>query len=95
LEPRLVQEDDVGVTPERLPDDPGELVTDPPRHLLVVPLPGLPPGLLAAPVQPPLEDLADVLGVVADAELPLDQAGHPGGGPQFVVPPVVLGSLHQ
>src|SRR5207244_4848459 len=60
-EPGLVEEDEVRLPPPRLPDDPGELVTHPPRHLLVVPLPGLPPRLLAGPPEPPPEDLADVL----------------------------------
>ena len=36
-----------------------------------------------------------MLGVVADVEVPLDQAGHPGGGPQLVVPPVGLRPLRQ
>src|SRR5262249_58048150 len=50
----LVHERQVRGPLPRLPDDPGELVTDPPRHLLVVPLPGLPPRLLAGPAAPPL-----------------------------------------
>src|SRR5689334_5555042 len=95
MEPGLVQEGDVGPAAERLPDDAGELVTDPPRHLLVVPLPGLPPRLLAGPPEAASEDLPDMLGVVGDAELPLDQAGNPGGSPQHVVPPESLRPLLQ
>src|SRR5262249_42152210 len=94
-EPGLVEEHEVWPAAERLPDDPGEIVTDPPRHLLVVTFPGLRHRLLVSPPEPPLQDLANVLGVVAGVEVPLDQPGHPGGGPQLVVPPVGLGPLRQ
>ena len=33
--------------------------------------------------------------MVRDAELPLDEAGHTGGGPELVVPPVGLRPLRQ
>jgi hypothetical protein len=46
-------------------------------------------------VQPPLEDLADVFGVVVDVEMPLDEHGNASGGPQFVGPAVVFGYLQQ
>src|SRR5581483_8807540 len=59
------------------------------------PLPGPAAGLLAGPPEPPLEDLADVLGVVVEVELPLDQPGDAGGGPEFVVPAVGLRTLRQ
>jgi hypothetical protein len=61
----------------------------------LVPLPGLPLRLLAGPAEPPLEHLADVLGVEADVEVALDQLGGPGGGPQLGAPAVGLGPLQQ
>lgn len=52
-------------------------------------------GLLAGPPEPPLEDLAIVLGVISDIELPLDSAGDAGGGPEGVRPAVGLGPLEE
>ena len=91
----LVEEHQVRPAGERFADDPRELVPDPPRHLLVVPLAGLPPRLLAGPAEAVGEDLADVLGVVHAAEVAGDDDGHAVGGPQLVGPPVGLGPLHQ
>lgn len=85
----------MGLPHIRLAEDARVLVSQPPGHLLVVPLAGLAPGLLAGPAELALEDLADVLGVVGDAEAALDEPGDAGGGPQFVVPAVVLGPLAQ
>jgi hypothetical protein len=51
--------------------------------------------LLAGPAQLPLEDLADVLGVEAHLEVPLDQVGDPGGGPQLGAPAVGHGPLQE
>ncbi len=36
-----------------------------------------------------------MLGVIVDAEVIRDQARHAGGGPEFVVPAVDLGTLEQ
>ena len=63
--------------------------------LLVVALLGLLLRLLAAPVQPPPDHLADVLGVVVDAEVAADHLGDPVGAPQVVVPAVGLGPLQE
>src|SRR5262249_20641472 len=65
----------------------------PALHLLVVALARLAPGLLAGPAEPPLEDLADVLGVVGPAEALADEPRHAGGGPQLVGPAVLPGTL--
>jgi hypothetical protein len=51
--------------------------------------------LLAGPAQLALEDLADVLRVEGDAEVPLDEVGDAGGGPQRGPPAVRLGPLQQ
>ena len=76
-------------------DDPGRLLGPPMGDRLPVALLGLLLRLLAAPVQPPPDDLADVLGVVLDAEVAADQFGDPAGAPEVVVPAVGLGPLQQ
>jgi transposase len=91
----LVPEQQVGLAHERLAEDARVLVAQPPGHLHVVALPGLPPGLLAGPAEPAFEDLADALGVVGDAGAALDEPGDAGGGPQLVVPAVALDALQQ
>ena len=90
-EARLVEEDQVGLAAPGPADDPGQFLTPSVVDGHLVPLPGPPLRLLAGPAQPPLEDLADVLGVEGDAEVPLDQLGDPGGGPQLGPPAVGLG----
>jgi hypothetical protein len=94
-ESRLVEEDQVGLAPPGAPDDPGQLHLPSGGDRRLVPLPGPLLRLLAGPPEPPLEDLADVLGVEADAEVPLDQRGHSVSGPQLGAPAVGLGSLEQ
>src|SRR5262249_50948787 len=76
-------------------DDLGQFLTPSVVDRRLVPLPGPALGLLAGPLQPPLEHLADVLGVEADVEVPLDQFGGPGGGPQCGPPAVGLGALQE
>src|SRR5829696_12881 len=85
----------MGFAPERLADDARDLIALEPLRLLVVALARLAARLLAAPVEPAVEDLADVLGVVAHPEVPLDQHGDAGGSPQLVWPAVALGPLRQ
>jgi hypothetical protein len=94
-ETRLVQKYQVGLTPEGVADDPAVVIVQPPRHLLVVTLAGPLAGLLRGPAQAAAQDLANVLGVVAAAEVALNQAGDAGGGPQLVVPAVRLGTQQQ
>jgi transposase len=78
-EPRLVEEHQVGLAPPRPADDPGHFLTPSVVDGGLVPLLARSLGLLAGPLQPPLEHLADVLGVEADAEMSLDQLGGPAG----------------
>ena len=56
-----------------LSEDARQLVGLPAFHLLVVAFPGLAFGLLAGPAQALLEDLADVFGVVRDAQAFADE----------------------
>lgn len=72
-------------------EDPGQFLTPSVGDRLGVALLGLLLGLLAAPVQPPSGDLADVLGVVPDAEVAPDHLGDPVGTPQVVVPECFFG----
>src|SRR6516165_11411001 len=46
-------------------------------------------------MQPLLEDLADMFGVVVHAEAAADEAGHAAGGPEWVGPAVLVGPLEQ
>ena len=78
----------MGLAAPGLADDLGQFLTPSVGDGDLVPLPGLLLRLLAGPTQPPLEDLADVLGVETDLEVPLDQVGDPGGGPQLGSPTV-------
>src|ERR1700677_200203 len=91
----FVEEDDVGLPFPRLAKDTRQLIVYPAFHLLVVAFAGLALGFLAGPMQAFLEDLADVFGVVVDAEVFADQAGDPVGGPEFVMPAMTLSSLQQ
>src|SRR5262245_3552469 len=94
-EARLVEEDQVGLPASGSTDDAGQFLTPSEVDRRLVPLLGPALGLLAGPLQPPLEHLADVLGVEADVEVPLDQFGGPGGRPQFGPPAVGLGALQE
>ncbi len=94
-EARFVEEDDVGLAFPGFSEDARQLIGLPALHLLVVAFAGLALGLLAGPAQSLLEDLADVLGVVGDAEAFADEPGDAVGGPQFVVPAVFLGALEK
>ena len=77
-EARLVEEDQVGLAAPGPADDPGQLLTPSVVDGRLVPLPGLPLRLLAGPAQPPLEDLADVLGVEARRRSAARSARRPG-----------------
>ena len=94
-EPRLVEEHQVGLAAAGPPDDRRQFLTPSVVDGDLVPLLGLLLRLLAGPPQPPLEHLADVLGVEADLEMPLDQLGGPGGGPQLGPKAVGFGALQQ
>src|ERR1019366_2641159 len=50
---------------------------------------------VATVVQPLLEQLADVFGVIRDAEATLDELGNPSGGPQLVGEAVDSRSLRE
>jgi hypothetical protein len=67
----------------------------PAAYAVLVALLGLGLRLLAGPAQAAFEDLADVLGVVVDAEVAQDQALDAGGGPQVVGPAVPGGAWQQ
>src|SRR5262249_908492 len=79
-EARLVEEHEVGLPTSGSTDDLGQFLTPSVVDRRLVPLPGPALGLLAGPLQPPLEHLADVLGVEAAVEVPLGQLGGPAGG---------------
>jgi hypothetical protein len=77
------------------PHDAGEVIGLPSLRLLVAAFAGLALRLLAGPLQALLEDLADVFGVVANAEVALNQAGDTIRGPELVGPTMLLGPLQQ
>lgn len=95
LEARLVEEDQVRPPPLRPLDDPGQDLIPSVGDRLDVALLGLALGLLATPVQPSPDDLADVLDVIRDAEVAADDLGDPVGTPHVVVPAVGLSPLQQ
>lgn len=94
-ESRLVEGHQVRPAPASAADDPWQLLTPSVGDGGLVPLSGPPLRLLAGPAELALEDLADVLRVEGDAEVALDQLGHPGGGPKYGPAAVGLGSLEQ
>jgi hypothetical protein len=57
----------------------------------LIALPGLLPWLLAGPAEPKLDDLANVLRMVTDAEVAADHFRDSRGGPQFGAPAVGSG----
>jgi hypothetical protein len=61
----------------------------------LVPLPGLLLRLLAGPVKPNLDDLADELEVVADAEVAADDLGNSCSSPQLGPPAMGFGALQK
>ena len=67
-----------------LPDDPGQLLDPSVGDPLLVALPGLQLRPLAAPAEPPSDDLVGVLRMVFDAEVAADHLGDPVGAPQRV-----------
>ena len=83
----------MGVALFGLGQDARELVVEPAQDGLVVVAAGTVLRLLTASVEAAFEDLADVFGVIGDTEVPLDQDGDAGGGPQFGGPAVVAGAL--
>ena len=72
-----------------------EIFPLPPLDLGLVALAGTQFGALAGPAKTVLQNVADMLDMIADAELVLDHGGHPCGGPEIVGPTVDLGPLLQ
>src|SRR5439155_2933499 len=62
----------------------------PPQDSGLVPLAGAAAGLLDRPAEALAEEAADVVGVVANVEVPADEFGDAGGGPEAVRPAVGL-----
>jgi hypothetical protein len=83
----------MGLAAAGLADDLGQLLMPSVVDGDFVPLPGLLLRLLAGPGEPNLDDLADVLGVVADAKVVADHLSDPRGGPQFGPPALGSGPL--
>ncbi len=84
-----------GAALSRLPEDARELAALPEVDLRVVALAGAPLGLLAGPAQARVQDAADVIGMIGDAEAPADQFGDAAAGPEVIGPAVGLGALKQ
>jgi hypothetical protein len=76
-------------------DEPGQALTPSGGDDPLVPPLGFLLSFLAGPAPLPLHDLADVFGVEADAEVPLDEGGDTVGGPQLSLPTVGLGPLQE
>jgi len=87
-ESALVKEDQVGLASAGSADDFGQFLTPSVVDGNRVTLSGFLLRFLATPVEPKLDDLADVLGVVMDAEMAADHLGDPCGGPQLGPPAV-------
>jgi hypothetical protein len=94
-ESALVEEDQVGLAAAGSADDFGQFLTPSVVDGNRVALLGLLLRLLATPVEPTLNDLADVLGVVTDAEMTADHLGDPCGSPQLGPPAVGFGTLQK
>src|ERR1700722_4132615 len=95
LEARFIEEDYVGVPLPRLPQDAREGLLLPAAYGILVAFLGLELRLLAGPAQTPLEDLADMLGVVGNAEVASDHFADAGRSPQVVGPAVPGGALQE
>ena len=74
-------------------DDLGQFLTPSVVDGDLVTLPGLFLRLLATPVEPKLDDLADVLGVITDAEMATDYLGDPCSRPQLGPPAMGSGTF--
>ena len=85
----------MGVAPPGLGQDARERLLPPALDLLVVALGGPVLGLLGASVEALFEDLADVLGVVGEAEVAADDRGDALGRPQLGGPAVGAGAVQQ
>jgi hypothetical protein len=94
-ESALVKEDQVGLASAGPADDFGQFLTPSVVDGNRVSLFGLLLRLLATPVEPKLDDLADMLGVVADAEVAADHLGDPCGGPQLGPPAVGFSTFQE
>lgn len=76
-------------------DDSGQFLTPSVVDRLGVVLFGLGLRLLADPAEPFLDQLADMLGMVADTKVAADHLGDPRGGPQEVGTAVGFGPFEQ
>ena len=76
-------------------DDLGQFLTPSVIDGDLVALPGLLLRLLAGPAEPKLDNLANMLRVVVDAEVSWDQLGDACGCPQLSSPAVSLGPLQE
>jgi hypothetical protein len=76
-------------------DDLGQFLTPSVVDGNRVALLGLLLRLLATPVEPTLDDLADVLGVITDAEMATDHLGDPCSRPQLGPPAMGFGTLQK
>jgi hypothetical protein len=94
-ESALVEEDQVGLASSGPADDLGQFLTPSVVDDSFFTLPGLLLRLLAGPVEPKLDDLADVFGVVTDAEVAANDFGDPCGSPQLGPPAVDFGPLQE
>lgn len=94
-EARLVEKDQVSLPPSSLADHLAKFLNPSSGDGGFVTLPGFSLRLLAGPLQPPFENLADVLRVELDGESLLDQLGDTFSGPELGFPATGLGSLLQ
>jgi hypothetical protein len=85
----------VGVACLGLVSDARELLVQPACDLFVVAFLGQDVGLRTASVQAAFEELADVFGMVREAEVATDDCRHPRGGSECIGPPVRGGPLPQ
>jgi len=94
-ESAFVEEDQVGLAATGSADDLGQFLTPSVVDGNWVTLLGLLLRLLATPVEPTLDDLADVLGVVTDAEMATDHLGDPCSRPQLGPPAMGFSTLQK
>lgn len=94
-EAALIEEDQVGIAAASPADDFGQFLTPSVVDGNRVSLFGLLLRLLATPVKPKLDDLADVLGVVTDTEVAADHLGDSCGSPQLGPPAMCFSTLQE
>jgi hypothetical protein len=80
----FVEKSKVGVPLPGLAQDAREFIRLPAFDLLVVALPSALLGFMTGPAQARLEELADMLRVIRNTEVPVNESGHPSRRPQFI-----------